>query len=567
MMMLQEKYDFCQLVLKFKDQTILPDELVRLETMLSGNPEALDLYDRIVELYSGLYQSHGFPASDDGEAVLNSDFWRCLANEEITAPSAVIEMPKQPSAPALIRKVVYQKPVRQVSKWSIFTLIASSAALLLLSLFVRFAPAPDGREVATLTDSMNARWSGGKETMKSGVRLNAKSPSLWLNEGIAKLTFDNGSTVVVEGPAEFQILAEDRLRVKYGRLYTIVPRAVLGFSVITPNSTIIDLGTEFGVIAGFDGSTELHVIKGETALVTGQHEKKTSLLVKQGAAKQIYGESALVSDIVPNGRLFIQNLNSEANLIWRGGPLDLADIVGGGNGFGTGKINGGFNPLKDTFEIFSEIVNPTLGPKKYCPVAGNPMIDGIFVPNGANGPVQVSTQGHMFEKCPPTNGRFWQGIFNGAWHGAKASNITRHSLRLGGKTYGTVQNASIYIHANQGITFDLKAIRKSVGELNVTGFSARAGISESVLDYPKLIIRNAAGQITSPLASFYVLVDGQVRFEKINVTPEDTALSIDIPLTANDQFLTLMATQGSDKMEITHDWTLFAEPVLHIERQ
>ena len=123
------------------------------------------------------------------------------------------------------------------------------------------------------------------------------------------------------------------------------------------------------------------------------------------------------------------------------------------------------------------------------------------------------------------------------------------------------------MHANQGITFNLDAIRKSIGGLHVARFAAHAGISESVMDYPQLIVRDADGRIASPMASFYVLVDGQVRFEKIDITPENAAAAIDIPLTAKDRFLTLITTQGSDKMGFNHDWTLFAEPVLQIERQ
>ena len=121
------------------------------------------------------------------------------------------------------------------------------------------------------------------------------------------------------------------------------------------------------------------------------------------------------------------------------------------------------------------------------------------------------------------------------------------------------------MHANQGITFDLDAFRKTVGSLNLVRFVARAGISETVQDYPQLSVRDAEGRITLPMASFFVLVDGAVRFEKIDATPTEAATAIEVALTAQDRFLTLITTQGGDIMGINEDWTLFAEPVLQIE--
>ena len=561
----QEQYEFCRLVLRFKDRTILPEELKLLDLRLSRDPDSVELYDRICELYCGLYQSKGFVTSEDGDALLSDDFWRCLAQDEITSPSAHLPIDKPSPSDDLAGRMTYQRPVRHVSKLSLYTLIVSSSIFLFLMLFIRFAPVRPDREVATLNDSINAQWFGHEKTIKIGSRLTATASALRLSEGVARIAFDNGSTVIIEGPAEFQIAAEDRVRVHYGRLYAIVPRSAMGFSVITPNSTIIDLGTEFGVLAGFEGGTELHVIKGETALLTGQHNDKSSVLVKEGAAKRIYGASATVSDITPNDRLFVRKIDSEANLIWRGEAIDLADVVGGGSGFGGGTLNAGYNPLKGEPEVFSVIARVAVGPETYRPIHSSPLIDGIFVPNGSRESVQVSTQGHVFENCPATTGQFWQGIFNGAWHGAISAKVPRHHLRLDGKTYGTGQYAALYMHANQGITFDLDAFRRTVGGLNLVRFVAGAGISESVLDYPQLTVRDAEGRIKMPMASFFVLVDGTVRFEKIDVTPKDGATAIEVPLTAQDRFLTLITTQGSDTQGINQDWTLFAEPVLQIE--
>ena len=557
-----------ELVCKALEGGISAEEGAALNQYVASDPEIAAYYVRCIRIYSGLKKSPQMQylfCLEQFEDNLRPFSLDALAEYEKIAPAAMLPMNSIPVGVISVREKG-EKTARKINKASLMTALVSLAALVFFVVFARYAPVRGSEFVATISDSIEAQWADVNESLGRGARLTKTSGPWLLRKGVVKLMFDNHTEVLLEGPAEFQITAEDRMRVNYGRLYAIVPRSALGFSVITPNSTIIDLGTEFGVLAGFDGGTELHVIKGETALVAGQHNEKSSVLVKAGVAKRIYGFAASVSDIMPNERLFIRKIDSEANLVWRGEAVDLADAAGGGGGFGGGKLNGGYNPLKGELEVFSEIARPSVGPEAFRPIHSNPLVDGVFVPNGKHGPVRVSTQGHLFENCPATNGEFWQGVFNGAWHGGRFTEIPKHHLRLAGKTYGTGQYAAIYMHANQGITFDLDAIRKSVGGLNLVRFHARAGISESVMDYPELIVRNAEGRIESPRACFYVLVDGTVRFEKIDVSPEDAAETIDIPLTAQDRFLTLVTTQGSDKMGINHDWTLFAEPVLQVQR-
>ena len=417
----EDKLHIAELVCKSLENDLSGEEGALLNTYVASDPELAAYYVRCVRIYSGLKKSPQIQylfCLEQVEDDLQPHSLEALAEYEKIAPALAREKTK--AAPAVIVPVQYdrEKTVRKINKASLLTAITSLAAMVLFAVFAHYAPLRTPEQVATLVDSIDTQWADMGDPLTHGSRLTTTYGPYLLRKGAAKLVFDNQTEVLVEGPAEFLITAENRIRINYGRLYAVVPTPALGFSVVTSNSTIIDLGTEFGVIAGFDGSTELHVLKGETALVAGQHENKASVLVKQGTAKQIYGASSLVSDIPPNGRLFIQNLNSHANLIWRGDAINLGDIVGGGNGLGTGTIDGGYNPLKNEFETFSSITSPTVGPSGYCPIIDNPMIDGIFVPTGANGPVQVSSEGHLFEECPPTNGQFWQGIFNGAWHGA-----------------------------------------------------------------------------------------------------------------------------------------------------
>ena len=60
--------------------------------------------------------------------------------------------------------------------------------------------------------------------------------------------------------------------------------------------------------------------------------------------------------------------------------FDLADVVGGGNGFGTGQTLQGIDPA--TGEIHSALVQSDreAGHSRYAAVTARPLIDGVFVP-------------------------------------------------------------------------------------------------------------------------------------------------------------------------------------------
>ena len=72
-------------------------------------------------------------------------------------------------------------------------------------------------------------------------------------------------------------------------------------------------------------------------------------------------------------------------------PLDLADVVGGGNGFGTGTPDTGIDPR--TGSIVSGITatdNP--GASNIYNSVAYSFVDGVFVPDGNVGGSSVMTQ-------------------------------------------------------------------------------------------------------------------------------------------------------------------------------
>jgi hypothetical protein len=64
-------------------------------------------------------------------------------------------------------------------------------------------------------------------------------------------------------------------------------------------------------------------------------------------------------------------------------------------------------------------------------------------------------------------------------------------------------------------------------------------------------------------ADFWVLVDGQKRFEAKGLQSGTGFREISIPLNSQDRFLTLVSTDGD--LSPNYDWGFFALPRLEIE--
>lgn len=115
--------------------------------------------------------------------------------------------------------------------------------------------------VATVSDSKDCVWGESSTEMEYGRHLDAGA-DLDLKQGLVQLTFETGAVAIAEGPCRL-IVGSNSIELALGKLTATVPRDAKGFSVETPNSEIVDLGTEFGINVDAKGGTEIHVFKGE----------------------------------------------------------------------------------------------------------------------------------------------------------------------------------------------------------------------------------------------------------------------------------------------------------------
>ena len=83
-----------------------------------------------------------------------------------------------------------------------------------------------------------------------------------LKSGIVRLDFFSGARVLLTGPAEFELVSKDRAICRSGKISAEVPPQARGFTIVTPEGEVHDLGTAFGMNVGAGGS-DIHVIEGE----------------------------------------------------------------------------------------------------------------------------------------------------------------------------------------------------------------------------------------------------------------------------------------------------------------
>jgi hypothetical protein len=114
--------------------------------------------------------------------------------------------------------------------------------------------------LATLTGASNCVWQGGVMPTYEGARLPAGT--LRLERGIAEITFDDGARVLLEGPAQFEIMSTYSGFLYDGRLVARVASSGAGFMVQTPVVQVVDLGTEFGVDVSPLGAVEVFCFEG-----------------------------------------------------------------------------------------------------------------------------------------------------------------------------------------------------------------------------------------------------------------------------------------------------------------
>ena len=117
--------------------------------------------------------------------------------------------------------------------------------------------------VAMITRSIGVEWVADSLI---NVDASVRPGRLAITTGFLQIEFYSGARVVVQGPADLEIISSMETVVHAGKIRAVVPPLAHGFTVRGPQVKVIDLGTDFAFETAADGSSQVHVFIGQVDL-------------------------------------------------------------------------------------------------------------------------------------------------------------------------------------------------------------------------------------------------------------------------------------------------------------
>jgi hypothetical protein len=444
--------------------------------------------------------------------------------------------------------------------------------------------------VGRITGMFACQWADPKTEAFNGayVSLGRKYA---LAAGLMEITYDTGAKVIVEGPCTYEVESKSSGYLSLGRLTAKVEergekRGEMGakrdgktdrnqsyrqetlrshaspsplsplpsplFAIRTPTAIVTDLGTEFGVECDKSGATRSNVFRGSVRFETASADGKPlgiSRVLSENESARIERTSAtggretlqVVAGPLSKTDDFVRKMPTRTIRVFN--LVETAPYVDGR----PGRRGWGINPTSGQV-VDKPLSGAMYGDQRYHRVETLPFVDGVFIPDGRSGPVQVDSAGHTCAEFPKTA----NVSPNVVWvYGDIPADAPTHPTVLNGVDYSTSGHSVLFLHANQAITFDLDAVRLANPGCKLLQFRATAGNTETA---------SVGGE--KAYADLWVLVDGQVRYQRRKINGMSGAFHIAISLRENDRFLTLAGTDGGNGIE--SDWIVFGDPRLEL---
>jgi len=294
--------DLDALLSQWCDGTLDAEGSARLDSLLTRDERARRCYTNYMFLHAELYSQHATLRMVDGPGSEECSVSKLSASSRNRRSSS--------SSLWWVAVAAAFVGVAAVSSWLTYVLSGRS-----LPVSVAVSPRVDGTwqgapTVAKITATRNCLWQATSEGVGFGTRLHA-GQRLELAAGLVEITFDDGAAVVLEGPATFEVRDRGRSALHAGRLAASVPPRAQGFEVATARVNVIDVGTEFGVMAEPEGTTEIHVFNGfvKAQLLNERGQAVRLVELNTSEAARIQPALSLVARIPARDEEFVRTLS------------------------------------------------------------------------------------------------------------------------------------------------------------------------------------------------------------------------------------------------------------------
>ena len=136
-------------------------------------------------------------------------------------------------------------------------------------------------------------------THADGVRWNLAAPPepgsplpsgpIHLDAGVLALDLTGGQALIIRGPARFELIDHERMRLDKGEVSLRVQREGHIYAIRVPKGTVVDLGTEFSVKVNDDGVADVWVFEGRVAATRIENKTITreELVLNEGQSIRI----------------------------------------------------------------------------------------------------------------------------------------------------------------------------------------------------------------------------------------------------------------------------------------
>lgn len=255
---MQHRSELFRLLSSLCDEQLTEVEQARLEELLADE-EARRLYLQYADMHARLLAHPGVA----GESKLPGvDALAGVIGEE--AASVLRRVPNDAER--------YRgRSLQRVARVLRYVVVAAAtlAATILVQVALRAPKSPDQTirqpalsltYVATLSQAAGVEWGAATEAYRAGSRVLAGE--LELRKGVARLGYDGGIELIVEGPARLRLESASAATLLAGKVVFRADDASAPFTLSTPASILVDLGTEYAVEVGAQ-QEEVHVFSGE----------------------------------------------------------------------------------------------------------------------------------------------------------------------------------------------------------------------------------------------------------------------------------------------------------------
>ena len=283
------------------DGTAADEELLAADELLQSQEAARDYYLQASRVHAALRWIHRGDDAAVGHSAWAADACDRQAPFLVDLIDRVLdEAPEGAAAASLATQTLATTTESPRGRWSARTRRFTGIAIILLLLAgiggtnIYRSSIDDQRqqivartEVAEFRSDRGCIWQDQAESPAEGAKLSS-GQRLQLVSGSAKLHFHRGAAVVLEGPAEVELISAVSMRLVHGTVAVRVSGPDKEFVVISPDASIVDLGTSFGVHRGVNGSTEVEVFEGAVE-VFPQGDDANGKVLGVGASARIHG--------------------------------------------------------------------------------------------------------------------------------------------------------------------------------------------------------------------------------------------------------------------------------------